>query len=192
MIRCNRGCNMPYKDKKVAREKAMERMRKMRAKGEQGVTSWLLHPEAKGVTEKKGERGITPVVTPVKLHPSVTPVFGTPKEKRYSVYVGDCKPCRRCGAEYGHWSGYCDQPEKLVDCVSKVAFNPLTIPGVTRGMPAGSPLKGEGEPMKPGSLEMYRPGYHKVGDHVLMWKNRKLVEAIVPELDGEGQTIPRG
>src|SRR3990167_2450499 len=52
--------------------------------------------------------------------------------------------------------------------------------------------QGSREPIKPGSLEMYRPGYHKVGDHVLMWKNRKLVEAIVPELDGEGQTIPRG
>ena len=48
------------------------------------------------------------------------------------------------------------------------------------------------EPIKPGSLEMYRSGYHKAGDHVLMWKNRKLVESIVPEMDADGQTIPGG
>jgi len=48
------------------------------------------------------------------------------------------------------------------------------------------------EPIKPGSLQMYRAGYHKAGDRVLTWKNRKLVEAVVPELDTEGQTIPGG
>ena len=58
---------MPYKDKKVAREKAAERMRKMRLKG---------------VTKKKGKQDKTPEI----LHP-ITLV--TPKILRLKYYTQD-------------------------------------------------------------------------------------------------------
>ena len=122
---------MPYKDKATARAKAAERMKKMRGRK---VTP-KEKSKATGVTEEQGvtEKGVTKVLT------DVTPKLDL--RGRGMIYVGDSRPCRRCGVEFGHWSGYCDQPEKLVDCISKIPFDPSLIPGVFRGMPPVGPVK---------------------------------------------------
>ena len=39
-------------------------------------------------------------------------------------------------------------------------------------------------------LQLYNPAIHKAGDRVLMQKGKRLVEAIVPELDADGRPIP--
>lgn len=40
-------------------------------------------------------------------------------------------------------------------------------------------------------IPLYNPAIHKAGDRVLVRKGKKLVEAIVPEIDADGQVIPR-
>ena len=40
------------------------------------------------------------------------------------------------------------------------------------------------------ALPIYNPAVHKPGTHVRAWKGRKLVEAVVPALDGDGHPMP--
>ena len=39
-------------------------------------------------------------------------------------------------------------------------------------------------------IPMYNPSVHKAGDRVMIRSNRKLIETVIPELDGSGQPIP--
>ena len=39
-------------------------------------------------------------------------------------------------------------------------------------------------------LPIYNPAVHPPGTHVRAWKGKRLVEAIVPDLDGDGHQIP--
>ena len=39
-------------------------------------------------------------------------------------------------------------------------------------------------------LQLYNPAIHKVGDRVLVQKGKRLVEAVVPELDADGHPVP--
>ena len=39
-------------------------------------------------------------------------------------------------------------------------------------------------------LPLYNPAVHKAGSRVLVKKGKALVEAVVPELDGDGRPIP--
>ena len=39
-------------------------------------------------------------------------------------------------------------------------------------------------------LELYNKAIHKAGDRVLVRSGRSLIEAVVPELDGDGHQIP--
>lgn len=62
-------------------------------------------------------------------------------------------------------------------------------PKIDAGIPKkiGRPMIEEVKREKP--LIMYNPLIHKAGDRVLVRKEGKLVEVIVPEIDGEGNEI---
>ena len=47
-----------------------------------------------------------------------------------------------------------------------------------------------GENVPSGVYPLYNPAVHKVGDKVLMRQGKRLVLAVVPELDGDGHEVP--
>ena len=43
---------------------------------------------------------------------------------------------------------------------------------------------------KQNGVKLYNPAIHKAGDQVLVKQGKKLIEAVVPELDAGGQKMP--
>ena len=44
--------------------------------------------------------------------------------------------------------------------------------------------------VKTQDIPLYNPMTHRPGDRVMVWKGRKLVEVVIPELDSEGNPMP--
>ena len=122
-----------------------------------GVNKSSVNPKAEDVNSGS--------VNPKNVNPKMlTPVRPElDRRGRGMTYVGDCKPCQRCDAEYGHWTGYCDQPE-----------------AVTVKRP---------EPANPNNLPIYNCRVHRAGDRVLLQRNFVWGEYTVPVLDSEGRLI---
>ena len=51
-------------------------------------------------------------------------------------------------------------------------------------------IKGiEAKPVVQPSIPLYNPAIHKPGDSVLVQQGKRLVETVIPELDGDGNPI---
>ena len=94
--------------------------------------------------------------------------------------------CELCG-----WEGICDTHHKDKNYKNNAPDNIQRLcPNCHRQTHYPITRKLNAIVLTMNDIPIYNQSIHKAGDRVLVWQGKKLVEVVVPEINGDGHPIP--